>query len=335
MRHGAYALYSTMMAEEALPGSTFPSWVSTRYDRDMARSLERTKRAIRIVPVLVGLALLASACASVSDDAVSTTEASPPITVLAASEEEGSTTTVQVTTSEPADPTTTSVPEPTTSGAPSTSVAPTTSSSTTAMVTSTTATSTTAVTPPTTATSTTAAASTTIVTSPPTTTVSGGTSGVLAIGDSVMQAASNKYCGTLPAAIGGLEIYDVEGMVSRQFGSAKGIVSTRIAQGRTPSVLIVHLGTNGPVSRSAFDALMAVAAPIPKVVFVTINVPRSHEGPSNDVLRSGVGRYSNAVLADWKAAAAGHPEYFSNEELFHLNCNPGAKAYAGVIAGKV
>jgi hypothetical protein len=150
-----------------------------------------------------------------------------------------------------------------------------------------------------------------------------------------MQAASNKYCGTLPAAISGLEIYGVEGMVSRQFGSAKGIVSDRIAAGRTPSVLIVHLGTNGPVSKSAFDALMGVAEPIPKVVFVTINVPRSHEGPSNDVLRSGVGRYSNAVLADWKKAAAGHPEYFSNEELFHLNCNPGAKAYASVIAGKV
>jgi hypothetical protein len=48
-----------------------------------------------------------------------------------------------------------------------------------------------------------------------------------------------------------------------------------------------------------------------------------------------VGRHSNAARADWKKAAAGRPEYFSNEELFHLNCNPGAKAYAGVIATEV
>ena len=150
-----------------------------------------------------------------------------------------------------------------------------------------------------------------------------------------MQAASNKYCGTLPAAIAGLEIYGVSGMVSRQFGAAKGIVAGRISEGRTPRVLIIHLGTNGPVSTSAFDALMAVAAPIPRVVLVTIKVPRDYVASSNQVIRSGVGRYGNAVLVDWEAAARDHPEYFSNDELFHLNCNPGAKVYAGLIAGKV
>ena len=150
-----------------------------------------------------------------------------------------------------------------------------------------------------------------------------------------MQAASNKYCGTLPAAIPGLEIYGIEGMVSRQFGAAEGIVAGRISEGQTPRVLIIHLGTNGPVSTSAFDALMAVAASIPKVVFVTIKVPRDYVASSNQVIRSGVGRYGNAVLADWEAASRDHPEYFSNDELFHLNCNPGAKAYAALIAGKV
>ena len=123
--------------------------------------------------------------------------------------------------------------------------------------------------------------------------------------------------------------------VSSQFGAAKGIVSSRIASGRTPRVLIIHLGTNGPVSRAAFDALMAVAAPIPKVVFVTIKVPRDYVASSNRVIRDGVGRYPNAVLADWEAASRDHPEYFSNDELFHLNCNPGAKVYAALIAGSV
>jgi hypothetical protein len=80
---------------------------------------------------------------------------------------------------------------------------------------------------------------------------------------------------------------------------------------------------------------MAVAAPIPRVVFVTIKVPRDHVTSSNGVIRSGVGRYSNTVLVDWEAAGQDHPEYFSNEERFHLNCNPGAKAYASLIAGKV
>jgi len=149
-----------------------------------------------------------------------------------------------------------------------------------------------------------------------------------------MQAASNKYCGTLPAAISGLEIYGVEGMVSRRFSAAEEIVTGRIAEGRTPRVLIIHLGTNGGVSAGAFDALMAVAVPIPKVVLVTLKLPRDYVASSNQVIRSGVGRYGNAVLADWEAASRDHPEYFSNDELFHLNCSPGAQVYASLIAGK-
>lgn len=189
-----------------------------------------------------------------------------------------------------------------------------------------------------TSTTTLAASTTTITETTTTSTESRGApdaSGILAIGDSVMQASSNLYCGTLPGAISGLEIYGIDGMVSRQFGAAEGIVSERIAAGQTPRVLIVHLGTNGPVSNSAFDALMAAAAPIPKVVFVTIKVPRSHVETSNDALRNGVGRYGNAALVDWEAASKSHPEYFSNDEQYHINCSPGAEAYASLIAEKV
>lgn len=277
-------------------------------------------RVIRAAVMVMALAVLATACGFPLENAAQPAITTPSTTILSASSET-TPTTGDVITSEALSPLKPLPP------LPSTSVATTTTSTITTTLASPT---------------TTVAASTTVAPATTTTVVSATTtlgtsepSGVLAIGDSVMQAASNKYCGTLPAAIAGLEIYDVEGMVSRQFGSAKDIVAARVAAGRVPSVLIVHLGTNGPVSTSAFDALMAAAASVPKVVIVTINVPRSHEGPSNDVLRAGVSRYSNAALADWKAAATGHPEYFSNEELFHLNCSPGAAAYSGVIAAQV
>ena len=285
---------------------------------------------LRAAMMVMAMALLATACGFPLENGAQPAITGPSTTILPAPTET-TPTAGALTTGEALTPLTMLPPLPTTSAA----------TTTTSTVTTTTAdvqTTTTKLVSPTT----TVVAPTTVAPAPTTTAVSATTtsgtsdpSGVLAIGDSVMQAASNKYCGTLPAAIAGLEIYDVEGMVSRQFGSAKDIVAARVAAGRIPSVLIVALGTNGPVSTSAFDALMAAAASVPKVVIVTVNVPRSHEGPSNDVLRAGVSRYSNAVLADWKAAATGHPEYFSNEELFHLNCNPGAVAYAGVIAAQV
>jgi hypothetical protein len=285
---------------------------------------------IRAAVMVMALAVLATACGFPLENAAQPAITTPSTTILSASSET-TPTTGDVITSEALSPLKPLPP------LPSTSVATTTTSTITTTTAEVRTTTTTLASPTTTvaASTTVAPATTTTVVSATTTLGTSEPSGVLAIGDSVMQAASNKYCGTLPAAIAGLEIYDVEGMVSRQFGSAKDIVAARVAAGRVPSVLIVHLGTNGPVSTSAFDALMAAAASVPKVVIVTINVPRSHEGPSNDVLRAGVSRYSNAALADWKAAATGHPEYFSNEELFHLNCNPGAAAYSGVIAAQV
>ncbi len=268
---------------------------------------------------LLAVAVFATGCSATSD---SSTEAAGLVSSTTMGTTSSTSTTTASTTSTTATSTTT------------TSTTTTSTTTTLAPATTTTIPTTTIAAP----TTTTTVATTTTTTGATTTTqpsVPGEPSGVLAIGDSVMQAASNKYCGTLPAAIPGLEIYGIEGMVSRQFGAAEGIVAGRISEGQTPRVLIIHLGTNGPVSTSAFDALMAVAASIPKVVFVTIKVPRDYVASSNQVIRSGVGRYGNAVLADWEAASRDHPEYFSNDELFHLNCNPGAKAYAALIAGKV
>jgi len=60
-------------------------------------------------------------------------------------------------------------------------------------------------------------------------------------------------------------------------------------------------------------------------------VPDGHQwAPNNQVLADGVARYPDkAVLVDWYAASAGHPEYFWDG--LHLTPR-GAEAYAGLIA---
>jgi hypothetical protein len=98
-------------------------------------------------------------------------------------------------------------------------------------------------------------------------------------------------------------------------------------------VLVVHLGNNGTFTARQFEEMMQELQGLRRVVFVTVKVARSWEGPNNAVLAAGVARYPNAVLADWQAASAGRPDYFAPDGI-HLG-PAGAQAYAGLIAGSV
>ncbi|MCA1716276.1 MAG: acyltransferase family protein, partial [Actinobacteria bacterium] len=146
---------------------------------------------------------------------------------------------------------------------------------------------------------------------------------VTAIGDSVMVGAA----GELVRALGNPEI-DAE--VSRQAPAATEILRKRRAAGQLGDVVVIHIGNNGPFSAEQFDELMRVLEGVRRVVFVNVKVPRHWEQPNNSVLADGVQRYPNAVLVDWHAASAGHPEFFV-EDGHHLQIE-GQRVYADLIA---
>jgi hypothetical protein len=122
----------------------------------------------------------------------------------------------------------------------------------------------------------------------------------------------------------------VDGLVSRQFETGIGIVQADRAAGTLGNVLVVELGTNGTVTSSDFDAMMQAASGVKRVIFVNVNVPRPWMAPDNAVLAAGVARYPGvAVLADWNTLSAGHPEWFTPDEV-HLE-PAGAAAMAALI----
>jgi lysophospholipase L1-like esterase len=125
----------------------------------------------------------------------------------------------------------------------------------------------------------------------------------------------------------------VNGKVSRQFATGVQIVSDLRSSGRLPSIIVVGLGTNGAVTSSLLDAMMAAAQGAQRVVFCTVHVPRSWESGDNAVIRAGVARYPNAALADWHALSQGHAEWFAPDG-FHVNAT-GARAMAGLIASVI
>ena len=159
---------------------------------------------------------------------------------------------------------------------------------------------------------------------PTTTTIPPPVAGpVTAVGDSIMLDIQPELTADLPGVT-------VDGLVSRQFQAGIGVVQTDRAAGTLGKVLVVELGTNGAVAPSDVDAMMQAAAGVRRVVFVNVNVPRYWAATDNAVLAAGVARYPGvAVLADWNALSAPHPEWFTSDQV-HLN-PAGAAALAALI----
>jgi hypothetical protein len=151
---------------------------------------------------------------------------------------------------------------------------------------------------------------------------------VTAVGDSVML----DYQADLQADIPGV---DVEAAVSRQWAAGEELLEQLRAEGRLGSVVVVALGTNGPITDADFDAMMAILAGVSRVVVVTIVVDRPWEGPNNAVLRSGVARYPNTVLADWYALESQHPDWVYSDGTHLPIGGAGAQALAALVASEV
>ena len=148
---------------------------------------------------------------------------------------------------------------------------------------------------------------------------------VTAVGDSAMLGAVD----VLQREIPNLTIIDARG--SRQAPEAIGVLRQLRASGELGDVVIVHIGNNGFFAAEQVDEMMGVLSGVQKVLVVNVTVPDDYSwAPNNEVLADGVRRYPDrAVLVDWYATSAGHPEYFWDG--IHLTPR-GARAYADTIA---
>jgi hypothetical protein len=152
--------------------------------------------------------------------------------------------------------------------------------------------------------------------------------GVYAVGDSVMLDAEHPLQGCVPGI-------DVNAAVSRQWSDGETVLGQVMATASPPSVVVVALGTNGPITGADFDAMMTILHAATRVVFVTVHVGRPWQDQVNTVIADGVARYPKAVLADWQGLAAQHPEWFYADGTHLPIDGPGAQALAGLIASKV
>ena len=149
---------------------------------------------------------------------------------------------------------------------------------------------------------------------------------VTAIGDSVMLGAVDQ----LAAAIPGIEI---DGELGLQARAAVEALRALRDSGRLGDAVVLHIGNNGVIQSSEFEAIMEIVEDVPRVVFLNVKVPRAWEDRNNDLLASRVSQYPNAVLVDWRAASVDEASYFWNDGV-HLRAE-GAAVYAALIAAQI
>jgi peptidoglycan/LPS O-acetylase OafA/YrhL len=122
---------------------------------------------------------------------------------------------------------------------------------------------------------------------------------VLAFGDSVMVAASRALVSGSDGRI------RIDAAVGRQVDDGLDVIQRARDAGAFAdiSAVVVHLGSNGPMTTRQFERLTSLVAGVPRVVMVNVRVPKRWESESNDSIEHGVAGHPEMRLADWHRAS--------------------------------
>jgi lysophospholipase L1-like esterase len=122
---------------------------------------------------------------------------------------------------------------------------------------------------------------------------------------------------------------EIEADIGRQAPETIRLLRQQREQGELGTIVIVHLGSNGIFREAQFNEIMETLADAPKVIFVSVRVPRRWQDPINSMLAKKTMQHANAMVADWYGASADHPEYLRPDGV-HLDTE-GAAAYAELL----
>ncbi len=146
---------------------------------------------------------------------------------------------------------------------------------------------------------------------------------ITAIGDSVMLGAAADLLTTLGDAA------TVDAVVSRSFGDGAAVIARMADDGTLGDIVVVHLGTNGPVDAELFDTLMAGTEPEQRVLAVTVRVPRRWEEQVNATLLDARQRWPRLEIVDWHGLSDDQPGLFVGDGV-HLTIE-GRRVYADLV----
>ena len=148
---------------------------------------------------------------------------------------------------------------------------------------------------------------------------------VMAIGDSVMLASAPELAQSLPG------IY-INAKVSRAMIAGVSLLNQLASAHRLRRVVIVGLGTNGPVTADQIGQLRAAVGDR-WLLLVNTFVPRSWQHEVNTTLASAAKRYPNVLLINWFAAILHHQNLLWTDDIHPQPV--GGTLYAKVVRSAV
>ena len=144
---------------------------------------------------------------------------------------------------------------------------------------------------------------------------------VFAIGDSVMVAAA--------ADLSAAGVW-VDATENRQASADVDILEQAVTQDLVGDVVVIHIGTNGPINQEQMDRLMRAVSAIPIVVILTVKADVAWTDGNNALIRALPALYPNVTVVDWEAAATANPHLLYADHV-HLKGRDGEKFYANLI----
>jgi hypothetical protein len=146
---------------------------------------------------------------------------------------------------------------------------------------------------------------------------------VLAVGDSVMLGAAN-----LLRAKG----VTVDAQKNRQFRESLQIFNYLKSTGELGDNVVIHLGTNGPMSEASVTSAMKPLADVRRVVVLTNRIPGSGwEKKNNALINALPATYPNVQILDWFTLTADRKGLFAADGV-HLS-DAGRDFYIAQILG--
>ncbi|TFC87956.1 acyltransferase family protein [Cryobacterium sp. TMT3-29-2] len=145
---------------------------------------------------------------------------------------------------------------------------------------------------------------------------------ITAVGDSVMLASAAELQADFPGIA-------IDATVSRGMGAAPDILAAQAEASTLRPVVVVGLGTNGPIRASQLAAIRTVIGPDRELILVTAFAERDWTAGVNEDLARFSARHRQVELADWHAAIAPHTEVLAED-----NIHPGpagGRIYADAI----
>ena len=165
------------------------------------------------------------------------------------------------------------------------------------------------------------ATTTTSTTTTTTTTLPAEPVDYLAIGDSVMLGAANVLSD---------RGYVVNAEQSRQMIDMVPLFEQLGEADLFGDPIVIHLGTNGPITRETLDALLAPLSDVPNVIMLNVRANRAWTAQNNAILAERDNPNDNIIMIDWASKSNECPGDCFAADGIHLTA-AGSQYYANLI----